>query len=181
MTALIAKFMGSTWGPSRADRTQVGPMLAPCTLLSRWSGSIRTYHVLLSGIFMLNTKMGRIYTAPLGFDHALNEPIVARQIIWDWGCLHRERRIENSAWAICRRSHSDKFGGPKFDGQYPCMTYLHRNLLFSCRTGIYWARFWHTRLQRKSTFPVAKNYENEFHHHWTDCNVRMGPLFTVVD
>ena len=31
---LIAKFMGPTWGPSGADRTQVGPMLAPWTLLS---------------------------------------------------------------------------------------------------------------------------------------------------
>ena len=26
LTALIARFMGPTWGPSRADRTQVGPM-----------------------------------------------------------------------------------------------------------------------------------------------------------
>ena len=34
----IARFMGPTWGPSGADRTQVGPMLAPWTLLS---GSIR--------------------------------------------------------------------------------------------------------------------------------------------
>ena len=32
---LIARFMGPTWGPSGADRTQVGPMLAPWTLLSR--------------------------------------------------------------------------------------------------------------------------------------------------
>ena len=31
---LIARFMGPTWGPSGADRTQVGPMLAPWTLLS---------------------------------------------------------------------------------------------------------------------------------------------------
>ena len=28
MTPLIARFMGPTWGPSGADRTQVGPMLA---------------------------------------------------------------------------------------------------------------------------------------------------------
>ena len=28
----IAKFMGPTWGPSGADRTQVGPMLAPWTM-----------------------------------------------------------------------------------------------------------------------------------------------------
>ena len=28
-TALIARFMGPTWGSSGTDRTQVGPMLAP--------------------------------------------------------------------------------------------------------------------------------------------------------
>ena len=32
--SLIARFMGPIWGPSGADRTQVGPMLAPWTLLS---------------------------------------------------------------------------------------------------------------------------------------------------
>ena len=32
--SLIAKFMGPTWGPAGAERTQVGPMLAPWTLLS---------------------------------------------------------------------------------------------------------------------------------------------------
>ena len=30
----IARFMGPTWGPFGADRTQVGPMLDPWTLLS---------------------------------------------------------------------------------------------------------------------------------------------------
>ena len=35
-TALIARFMGPTRGPSGTDRTQVGPMLAPWTLLSGW-------------------------------------------------------------------------------------------------------------------------------------------------
>ena len=31
--SLIARVMGPTWGPSGADRTQMGPMLAPWTLL----------------------------------------------------------------------------------------------------------------------------------------------------
>ena len=31
---LIARFMWPTWGPTGADRTKVGPMLAPWTLLS---------------------------------------------------------------------------------------------------------------------------------------------------
>ena len=33
-TTLIARFRGRTWGPSGANRTQVGPMLVPWTLLS---------------------------------------------------------------------------------------------------------------------------------------------------
>ena len=33
-TTLIARFMGPTWGPRGDDRTQVGPMLAPQTLIS---------------------------------------------------------------------------------------------------------------------------------------------------
>ena len=33
-TTLIAQIMGPTWGPPGAGRTQVGPMLAPWTLLS---------------------------------------------------------------------------------------------------------------------------------------------------
>ena len=34
ITSLIARFVGPTWGPPGADRTQVVPMLAPWTLLS---------------------------------------------------------------------------------------------------------------------------------------------------
>ena len=34
VASLIIRFMGPTLGPSGADRTQVGPMLAPWTLLS---------------------------------------------------------------------------------------------------------------------------------------------------
>ena len=34
MTSQIAKFMGPTWGPPGSCRPQIGPMLAPWTLLS---------------------------------------------------------------------------------------------------------------------------------------------------
>ena len=34
IVSLIARFLGTTWGPAGADRTQVGPMLAQWTLLS---------------------------------------------------------------------------------------------------------------------------------------------------
>ena len=42
---LIARFMGPTWGPSGADRPQVGPMLAPWTLLSGHSQGGATEHL----------------------------------------------------------------------------------------------------------------------------------------
>ena len=72
---LIARFMGPSWGPSGADRTRIGPMLAPWTLLSgscficerkptskninRRSGELSTYleHRLL------NTQNGRLFQA----------------------------------------------------------------------------------------------------------------------
>ena len=34
----IAKFMGRTWGPPGSCRPQMGPILAPWTLLSGWTG-----------------------------------------------------------------------------------------------------------------------------------------------
>ena len=34
ITSLISRFMGPTWGPSGADRAQVGPILVPWTLQS---------------------------------------------------------------------------------------------------------------------------------------------------
>ena len=38
MDTLVIRFMGPTWGPPGADRTQVGPMLVPWSLLSRYRG-----------------------------------------------------------------------------------------------------------------------------------------------
>ena len=43
----IAEFMGPTWGPSKSCRPQVGPMLAPWTLLS---GYFVVWHPLRSSI-----------------------------------------------------------------------------------------------------------------------------------
>ena len=45
-TTLIAKFIGPAWGPSVADRTQVGPILAPWTLLSGYLYVVWQHQVL---------------------------------------------------------------------------------------------------------------------------------------
>ena len=47
---LIARFMGPTWGPSGDDRTQVGLMLAPWTLLS---GILNAWAATLSVLYSM--------------------------------------------------------------------------------------------------------------------------------
>ena len=52
MVSLTARFVGPTWNPSGADRFQVGPMLAPWTLLS-------------DVLFRLSVKGGAIFNSPI--------------------------------------------------------------------------------------------------------------------
>ena len=47
LSSPIARFIGPTWGQSGADRTQVGPMLAPWTLLS---GIVGQFHTKISSL-----------------------------------------------------------------------------------------------------------------------------------
>ena len=66
MAPLIAKFMGPTWDPSGADRTQVGPTLAPWTLLSgTLTGPIKQHFSLWRNKFntpyQSNTNKGNRY------------------------------------------------------------------------------------------------------------------------
>ena len=68
-SSLIAMFMGPIWGPSRADRTQVGPMLAPWTLLSGIVSQITNNStVLFNSVFKLTSnKTSKLYiTGPHG-------------------------------------------------------------------------------------------------------------------
>ena len=54
LTPLIARFMGPTWDPSGANRTQVGPMLAPWTFLSGslWPSDIIWHYKLKTLCFL---------------------------------------------------------------------------------------------------------------------------------
>ena len=49
--------MGPTWGPSGADRTQVGPMLAPWTLLSGRCWLKRVIHVYIQFSLVFNNSV----------------------------------------------------------------------------------------------------------------------------
>ena len=62
--ALMTRFMGSTWDPTGADRTQVGPMLAQWTLLS---GCLMTgYHTvfIINGLTLGNFMITDSYSNP---------------------------------------------------------------------------------------------------------------------
>ena len=48
LLSLIARFMGPTWGPSGADRTQMGPMFAPWISLSEIA---MVNHIMLGRFF----------------------------------------------------------------------------------------------------------------------------------
>ena len=104
-TALIARSMGPTWGPPGADRTQVGPMLAPRTLLSGsrlisfgWfrykalqSPHTAAFYKHIKQILLL-TK-GISHTCP--YIHALQVPIISMKkvlatwMVVDLGVIHR--------------------------------------------------------------------------------------------
>ena len=60
ITSLIAMFMGPTWGPSGADRTQVGPKLAPWTLLSG---------ILLGNLLVTRVNLCELHLSHCGHIH----------------------------------------------------------------------------------------------------------------
>ena len=83
VTSLIARFLGPTWGPSGAYRTQVGPMLPPWTLLS---GMIR---LLGSCVRIIFVKLSRQHDmCPLhascfvNHHHFINRPIPWMDMTW---------------------------------------------------------------------------------------------------
>ena len=64
MYTLITRFMGPSWGPPGDDRTQVGPMLAPWTLLSGYTFTyILSFHRFMPSVRALpdQIKLGAYY------------------------------------------------------------------------------------------------------------------------
>ena len=78
ITSLIARLMGPTWGPSGTDRTQVGPMLAPWTLLSgiqgHWGQGVGTGGCLMTTL--ITRFMGPTWSPP-GADRTQVGPVLA--------------------------------------------------------------------------------------------------------
>ena len=85
----IARFMGPTWGPPGADRTQVGPMLAPWTLLSGmpsshffqglWDQSHTAYYIIHASPCQVYHKVTITQSSPhfLGVNNTRITPVNA--------------------------------------------------------------------------------------------------------
>ena len=85
--SLIARFVGPTWDPSGADRTQVGPMLAPWTLLSRNTStlSISCGHFSQGGDMQCQKSCSEPGPCSFYFYH----PCRACNIVFFWILLYR--------------------------------------------------------------------------------------------
>ena len=88
---LISRFMGPTWGPSGAKRTQVGPMLAPWTLLSGHISNSRNHIPNIFVMKYLNEKGIRVLKeisilillmSEVSDLRSLAHPNVRSRIIW---------------------------------------------------------------------------------------------------
>ena len=93
----IAKFMGQTWGPYGADRTLVGPMLAPWTLQS---GELREiYTVLIRVLPLIMLSASHKVTFSPGKHSVTEEKSLC--------CVNAEAwylslaREENVLWILC--------------------------------------------------------------------------------
>ena len=88
-TTLIARLMGPTWGPSGTDRAQVGPMLAPWTLLS--GNTLQSYY-LVSAIWN-NSKT----VSPVTIFVKTFHPMWAQHLDLVFKCLDRSE-MSHSHW-----------------------------------------------------------------------------------
>ena len=116
---LIAVFMGPTWGPSVADRTQVGPMLAPWTLLS---GSLDRVYAAV----WLEDQRKFYYSVKFGLFHLNNQRrlvisgLVQNVILNNWGTKSFSKYEvvivnSNTSWKfICRDIFKKWYNGIMF-------------------------------------------------------------------
>ena len=83
LSSQIARFMGSTWGPPGSCRPQMGPMMAPWTLLSGIHYTMRNMHtgltLLCFGVFV-TVRPGQSYDFPSDSETTLQN--VGKWISW---------------------------------------------------------------------------------------------------
>ena len=110
--SLRARFVGPTWGPPGADRTQVGPMLAPWTLLSGVGMLTLIFNTLrlnatniywLTGSPLIKVMVFHLYDMKL-----LPEPMLTF-CYWDGYCsIHRQTETSTTKTSTNRNGDKPK-------------------------------------------------------------------------
>ena len=84
--SLIARFLGPTWGPSGTNRSQVGPMLAPWTLLSGML--VRIVQLALTSKTVIWSDMTGLLIAQTYWDKHLSQNSISRVLCYAENTSH---------------------------------------------------------------------------------------------
>ena len=126
--ALIARFMGPTWGPSGADRPQVGPMLAPWTFLS---GRLTTYYVAMIQNKACNNRAS--IPCPLSGRTSYSQiswNIEAARLDFWWSYLSAIWQASQQRCFQCACHISDRLEMSKYESRsFETSRYFHTNKL----------------------------------------------------
>ena len=95
--SLVARLMGPTWGPYGADRTQVGPMLSPWTLLS---GIFCNLHIALQPLYKQRER--EVQRSPTHWSRLLTQitPYDRRSVFGAASTLHFIYMIGLATWLL---------------------------------------------------------------------------------
>ena len=117
--SLIARSMGPTWGPPVADRTQVGPMLAPWTLISG-----------MAWLMFMIIIIDSLY--PIAFSHnIISEDMVHSHYLIQWWHTY-------SIWyIICAGFWCDLFS---CDCIFSSLGYIPKSKVHGANMGPIWGR-----------------------------------------
>ena len=112
---LRARFMGPTWGPSGADRTQVGPMLAPWILLSGDAPPhVNISFCLFPGVWLYD----RVYFLYVNYKEKQKSHFIHK--LYSWSSL--QGQLPYNPFQQDNRLHFSNISGP--------LSYFPRTCLF---------------------------------------------------
>ena len=137
----IAKFMGPTWGPSGADRTQVGPMLAPWTFVQQLvqvnnKENCKALHcfVFVRRILTIDKYCGKRFHVLGNHDNVMGIPqgcllvpsfrrvrickVTPFAHLWSHQIYHRPRRVDYHVHSVDKRNTLQSHQNPCFSEHY---------------------------------------------------------------
>ena len=111
LTTMIVRFMGPTWGPPGAERTQVGPMLAPRTFLS---GKLHRVRSKRSCLFALNRQNNEPCRRDFPrYGDTSNDSLSSETLCKHSGLSFVFKYGQSSHWTLCHSRKASSHRGVK--------------------------------------------------------------------